>query len=103
MLFYSDFCPFEIRSISESDTDGGDTDSGDDLDVCNDPDYKFEVETNKNSSQVYPRKKIKEIVAYYKSGKKRKTLKQIQTRYRKVRSIETVKQWSRQIDKGKQM
>lgn len=94
------YCPFEIHCESESDSEY-DTDS-DDLDVCIDPDYKFNKPKNE-SSEPYSREKIREIVEFWKSSKKRKTIDQLKHRYRKVKSIRNVERWDMQIQQGKQV
>lgn len=56
----------------------------------------------KGWTHPYSREKIREIVAFWKSGKKRRPFKSVQHKYRKVSSTSILYRWEKQIQEGEQ-
>lgn len=82
-----------------SDSSSDDDLSGDDLEICIDPAYDFEPKPV--MEPPYNAEKRKEIVEFWRSGRKgNKTLEQVQHRYKKVDSRLTLYRWESQLDDG---
>lgn len=99
----TEFQPFVLIGIDDKEDDDIDSDE-EELEMCKDPDYIFydEPDTSKEfkADQYYSVEMKRKILAFWRSGKKLKTIEQMQHNYSHLIDIRILYRWDEQLSDG---